>query len=84
MNLILFLPKLQRYLISPTDYTDISDFSSLFLDALLLRKVRYRLTQIFFASLGQHFFAVLKDSCNAQHNEQAPSTFAHSKNSMVG
>lgn len=81
INLILFLPKLQRYLISPTDYTDISDFSSLFLDALLLRKVRYRLTQIFFASLGQHFFAALKDSCNAQHNEQAPSTFAYSKNS---
>ena len=30
---------------------------------------------------SQHFFASLKDSCNAQHNEQAPSTFAYSKNS---
>ena len=30
---------------------------------------------------SQHFFASLKDSCNAQHNEQAPSAFAYSKNS---
>ena len=30
-----------------------------------------------------HFFASLKDSCNAQHNEQAPSAFAYSKNSSL-